>query len=145
MKLWIIPPRVLTLDLLEQELKDTSLLLSQISMKYENGRFEGRSSLMRRFFRYQPYVFLRNKMVSAQIFHLTGVHQMDIPKIVVKFGEWWYNPTEQLIQEQCSELFDYWQEVNNLEKVSEFSLLTTNDIRRELLFLFDIYRKKYEM
>jgi len=145
MILWFLPPRVLTIDLLEQELKDTALLVNQISQKYEKRHFEGRSPLMRRFYNYQPYVFLRNKIVAAQILHETGQQRPYLPKTVLKFGNTYYNPSESLIQLQCSEVIDFWEKTQNTSKLSEFSLLTTNDIRQELNFLFNIYKSKYQL
>lgn len=142
-KIWFIPPRVLTNDILLEEFETTFNLLYQIEEKYNSGKLYGKSKLMRRYFRYQPYVFLRNKIISAELTYRTKSSLVVIPNSVIKFGEWYYNPSNKLIQEQCSEIFDYWEDMQNTDKVSELSVLTTNEIRNELEMLFGMYKEKY--
>lgn len=142
-KIWFIPPRVLTTDILLEEFDTTFKLIYQIEDKYHSGKLHGKSTLIRRFFGYQPYVFLRNKIVLAEIVYRTNSNLIEIPKSVLMFGESYYNPNNKIIQDQCSEVFDYWQDMGNTDKVTELSMLTTNEIRNELEMLFTMYKEKY--
>jgi len=142
-KLWFIPPRVLTTDILLQEFDATHELIYQIDDKYHRNRYIGKSLGLNRFFRYQPYVYLRNKMVNAEILKRTGSSLYVIPQSIIKFGDVYYNPTNKSIQEQCTQVFDYWDDMQNTEMVSELSVLTTLQIQEELQFMFEMYKEKY--
>ena len=142
-KLWFLPPRVLTTDLLLLEFDATHELVYQIEDKYHTSKFSGKSKMIRRFFGYQPYVFLRNKMVSAEISRRTGSQLLNIPKSIVVFGEPYYSPAKSIIQDQCEQIFEYWEDMQNMEKVSELSVLTIPQINEELTHLFAMYKDKY--
>ena len=142
-KLWFIPPRCLTTDLLLLEFQSTHELIYQIDEKYHSGKAPAKSVLIRRFFGYQPYVFLRNKMISAELHHRTGSSLVDVPKSIIKFGESYYYATNKMIQEHCSQVYDYWEDMNNSEKITELSVLSSYQINQELRYLFSMYKEKY--
>lgn len=141
-KIYFIPPRLLTNDILSFEFDTTAKLVYDIESKYTDGK-SVRSVLMRRFFRYQPYAFLRNRIIGAELAYRGHPKGIELNKKIVKFGLAYYTPNNLLIQTQCEEIFDYWQITGNDEKVADLSSVTTLEIHNELQFLFTTYKQKY--
>ncbi len=149
MKLWLLPCRLIDDQRLKTELQDVEKLFVQIGEKYDQGWFRDNSPLMRRFYRFQPYVFLRyhailNELTNRQYNCRAFVYPKDIRNIPRCSS--FYKPKVFLIQNDVEDLFDIWQTENsNFQLTGQLSILTINQLSSELETQFQFLRERFKI